>query len=70
MGGGLGGVPATPMIVFFTYRVSLGAWAERGIVERETELYRRLLPHVGSVAFVTSVFGMNMAGVVVRRLGS
>lgn len=41
------------MIVFFTYRVALATWAERGILERETELYRRLAPHVGGVAFVT-----------------
>ena len=41
------------MILFFTYRVSLRMWVEQGIAERETEVYRRLLPRLGRVAFVT-----------------
>jgi len=42
-----------PLIVFFTYRVSLSTWAERGIIERETAVYRRLLSEFGPVSFVT-----------------
>jgi glycosyltransferase involved in cell wall biosynthesis len=42
-----------PLIVFFTYRVSLSTWAERGIVERETAVYRRLLSEFGPVSFLT-----------------
>lgn len=41
------------MILFFTYRVSLQTWVERGILEREVELYRRLLPRLGRIAFLT-----------------
>ena len=41
------------MILFFTYRVSLQAWLERGILDRELELYRRLMPRLGQVTFVT-----------------
>ncbi len=41
------------MIVFFSYRVSLATWAERGILDREVEPYRRLSPEVGGVAFLT-----------------
>ena len=41
------------MILFFTYRVSLRMWVDQGIAERETEVYRRLLPRLGRVAFVT-----------------
>jgi glycosyltransferase involved in cell wall biosynthesis len=41
------------VILFFTYRVSLRMWVEQGIAERETEVYRRLLPRLGRVAFVT-----------------
>lgn len=41
------------MILFFTYRVSLETWVERGIAERETEVYRRLLPRLPGVSFVT-----------------
>jgi glycosyltransferase involved in cell wall biosynthesis len=46
-------MPALPLIVFFTYRVSLDTWRERGILERETALYRRLLPDLGAVTFIT-----------------
>jgi glycosyltransferase involved in cell wall biosynthesis len=41
------------VILFFTYRVSLRMWTEQGIVGRETDVYRRLLPSLGRVAFVT-----------------
>jgi glycosyltransferase involved in cell wall biosynthesis len=41
------------LVVFFTYRLSLGSWAARGLLDREVELYRRLLPAVGPIAFVT-----------------
>ncbi len=41
------------MILFFTYRVSLKTWVDHGIVERETQVYRRLLPRLGRVAFIT-----------------
>ena len=53
MGRDLGSVPATGLTVFFTYGVSLATWAERGILDRETQVYRRLLPRVGGVTFVT-----------------
>jgi glycosyltransferase involved in cell wall biosynthesis len=53
VGGDLGGVSATAVILFFTYGVSIGTWRERGILQRETEVYRRLLPRAGGVAFVT-----------------
>lgn len=46
-------MPTAGVIVFFTYRVSLATWAERGILERETQLYRSLLTRVGGVTFVT-----------------
>jgi glycosyltransferase involved in cell wall biosynthesis len=41
------------VILFFTYRVSLRMWMEQGIAARETDVYRRLLPSLGRVAFVT-----------------
>ncbi|HUF92976.1 MAG TPA: glycosyltransferase family 4 protein [Candidatus Limnocylindria bacterium] len=41
------------MILFFTYRVSLRTWVEQGIADRETAVYRRLLPRLGRVSFVT-----------------
>ncbi len=41
------------MILFFTYRVSLRTWVDHGLVERESQVYRRLLPHLGHVTFVT-----------------
>jgi glycosyltransferase involved in cell wall biosynthesis len=46
-------VPPAPVILFFTYRVSLRTWVEQGIAARETEVYRRLLPRLGRIAFVT-----------------
>ena len=53
MGGELGDVSATSVIVFFTYRVSLATWAARGILERETAFYRRLLGPLSRIGFVT-----------------
>lgn len=53
MGRDLGSMSTAGLIVFFTYRVSLATWAERGILEREIQVYRRLLPRVGSVTFLT-----------------
>lgn len=53
MGRDLGDMPAARVIVFFTYRVSLATWAERGILEREVQLYRPLLARMGGVTFVT-----------------
>jgi glycosyltransferase involved in cell wall biosynthesis len=41
------------LVLFFTYRVSLATWAARGLLDREVELYRRLLPALGPVTFVT-----------------
>lgn len=41
------------LMVFMTAGMSLAAWDEAGILEREIELYRRLLPHLGSVSLVT-----------------
>lgn len=46
-------MPAGSVIVFFTYRVSLATWAARGILERETALYRRLCGRISRVGFVT-----------------
>jgi glycosyltransferase involved in cell wall biosynthesis len=46
-------VPAAALILFFTYRVSLRTWAERGILDREVALYRRLLGPLSRVGFVT-----------------
>jgi glycosyltransferase involved in cell wall biosynthesis len=44
---------AAGVIVFFTYRVSLATWAERGILEREIQVYRPLLERMGGVTFLT-----------------
>ncbi|HJR05481.1 MAG TPA: glycosyltransferase, partial [Methylomirabilota bacterium] len=52
------------LVLFFTYRVSLATWAARGLLDREVELYRRLLPAVGPVTFVT------YGGLDDRRLGA
>ncbi len=43
----------TSLVLFFTNNVSLRTWADAGILEREVEIYRRLLPHVGRITFVT-----------------
>lgn len=53
MGRDLGSVSTAGLTLFFTYRVSLATWAERGILDRETQVYRRLLTRVGGVTFVT-----------------
>jgi glycosyltransferase involved in cell wall biosynthesis len=42
-----------PLALFFTRGMSLRAWDERGILGRETALYRALAPHTGGVAFLT-----------------
>ncbi len=41
------------LVLFFTYGVSLRTWADRGLLDREVELYRLLRPHFGHLAFVT-----------------
>ena len=41
------------LALFFTYGVSLRTWADRGLIDREVEIYRLLRPHVGRLAFVT-----------------
>jgi glycosyltransferase involved in cell wall biosynthesis len=41
------------LVLFFTYGVSLRTWAERGLLDREVELYRLLSSHVGHLSFVT-----------------
>jgi glycosyltransferase involved in cell wall biosynthesis len=46
-------MPAPRLILFFTYRVSLATWVERGIERRETEVYRRLVPRTAGIAFLT-----------------
>ena len=43
----------TRLIVFFTEGISLRVWDTAGILEREIELYQRLLDHVAAVTFVT-----------------
>ena len=53
MGRDLGYMSAAGVIVFFTYRVSLATWAERGILEREIEVYRPLVERMGGVTFLT-----------------
>lgn len=41
------------LILFFTRSVSLDMWAKKGMLSRETALYRRMLPHVEQISFVT-----------------
>jgi glycosyltransferase involved in cell wall biosynthesis len=41
------------LILFFTRGVSLRTWDQVGALEREVEIYRRLLPHLRHVAFLT-----------------
>ena len=41
------------LILFFTWGMSLKKWDEVGMLEREVEIYRRLRPHLGSIAFFT-----------------
>ena len=41
------------LVLFFTRGVSLRAWAETGMLEREVALYRRLRPRLRALTFVT-----------------
>jgi len=41
------------LALFFTEGVSLGTWDAAGMLERETALYKALLPRLGSITFVT-----------------
>ena len=41
------------LVLFFTYNTSLRTWARTGILSREVQLYKRLLPHLGEISFVT-----------------
>lgn len=43
----------TGLTVFFSYGVSLQTWETHGMLLREVELYKRLLPRVGDITFVT-----------------
>jgi glycosyltransferase involved in cell wall biosynthesis len=43
----------TKLILFFTQDVSLQTWDRVGMLEREVAIYRRLLPHLGGIAFLT-----------------
>jgi len=43
----------TRLALFFTRRGSLCKWDDAGILEREVALYRRLLPALAGVTFVT-----------------
>lgn len=45
--------PPSGLVLFFTYGVSLRTWSERGLLDREIELYRLLRPHFGRLSFVT-----------------
>lgn len=40
-------------VLFFTRGMSLKRWDEVGMLEREVEIYRRLRPHLGGIAFLT-----------------
>ncbi|MBF0455064.1 MAG: glycosyltransferase family 4 protein [Magnetococcales bacterium] len=41
------------LVLFFTQNMSLLAWEKGGGFHREVALYRALLPHLGSITFVT-----------------
>lgn len=41
------------LVLFFTKGMSLRAWDEIGMLDREVALYRRLRPYLGGIAFVT-----------------
>ena len=43
----------TRLVLFFTLGWSLKSWDESGMLEREVAIYRRLLPHLGGITFVT-----------------
>jgi glycosyltransferase involved in cell wall biosynthesis len=53
MGLDLADVGDVHLVVFMTAGVSLAAWEEAGILEREVELYRRLRPRVAAITLVT-----------------
>jgi hypothetical protein len=44
---------AKELILFFTRGISLQTWEEIGMMDREIEIYKRLLPFVGSISFLT-----------------
>nr|CRH08053.1 Putative GT4 : distantly related to 1, 2-diacylglycerol-3-glucosyltransferase [Candidatus Magnetococcus massalia] len=41
------------LVLFFTQGLSLKAWDELGMLDRETALYRALVPHMKGITFVT-----------------
>ena len=41
------------LLLFFTRGMSLARWDHGGALEREVEIYRRLAPHLGGIAFLT-----------------
>ncbi len=43
----------THLALFLTRAVPLSVWERQGILERELALYRRLLPHLGSISVLT-----------------
>jgi glycosyltransferase involved in cell wall biosynthesis len=43
----------TRLILFFTRGISLQTWEEIGMIDREVEIYARLLPFVESISFLT-----------------
>jgi len=44
---------STRLALFFTRGISLKIWDRVGLLEREVALYKKLLPHLQSIAFVT-----------------
>ncbi len=63
---------AMRLILFFSRGVSLKAWSDIGLLEREAALYRRLKPKLRGIDFVTygdaqdRVYGARLAGIRVR----
>lgn len=41
------------LVLFFSRGISLQRWEEIGIIDREVEIYKRLLPFVGNIGFLT-----------------
>lgn len=41
------------LVLFFTQGMSLQAWEQGGLFEREVALYRRLRPHLGGIVFIS-----------------
>lgn len=41
------------LVLYFTHGVSLKAWEDAGLLEREVSLYRSMLPYLRGLAFVT-----------------